>query len=193
MKISVSRQLSKYSILLILSGFLFLPVCNLIAQDSTNSEQSIIIKDSTENQKEKTFTKSPFGAIWRSFAIPGWGQIYVENYWKAPIFFVGAGACIYLIAWNNNRYSSYQKQYDALKSTTPNDKIALDLLSRQKEFYRDNRDKSYFFLGITYILAAVDAYVGAYLFDFEVNDNVNLHIAPYYNTYAGISLSFKIK
>ena len=39
-----------------------------------------------------TLTKSPTGASLRSLAVPGWGQIYVEQYIKAPLFFGAAVA-----------------------------------------------------------------------------------------------------
>ena len=39
-----------------------------------------------------------------------------------------------------------------------------------REYYRDNRDMSAFYLLGVYILAAVDAYVVAHLFDFDVSE-----------------------
>jgi len=167
---------------------------NVTPLDTNDKEQeSVVIQKDAGPTKEETLTKSPWTALWRSFLLPGLGQIYVESYWKAPIFMVATGTCIYFIVWNNSQYQQYQQEYDDLKASDPGNTSDLDKLSSQKEFYRDNRDKSYFFLGITYIVAAVDAYVGAYLFDFEIDDDLSLRLAPYYSNHPGIYASFKFK
>ena len=49
----------------------------------------------------------------------------------------------------------------------------------RREFYRDNRDMSAFYLLGVYVLATVDAYVGAHLFDFDVSDDaISYRIMP---------------
>ena len=172
----------------------FLSAQTLIPVDSVDEEtESIVINEAEKIDKEDNLTKSPWGALWRSFVLPGWGQIYVENYWKAPIFIAATGTCIYFIISNNAKYLQYQKEYDDLLQNDPSNTSDLEILNSQKEFYRDNRDKSYFFLGITYIVAAIDAYVGAYLFDFEINDDLSLRLSPYYFNHPGINAAFRIK
>jgi len=47
-----------------------------------------------------------------------------------------------------------------------------------REVYRDNRDLSGLVFLVTYALAAVDAYVGAHLYDFDVDEDVSLGIGP---------------
>jgi len=188
----------------IMSFFLFTLITtgqNITQTDTLNSKDKravMIHSDSSKvsqgNIKEEVeLTKSPMGALWRSFILPGWGQIYVENYWKAPIFIAGLGASVYFIVWNNNKFNYYQSQYDELKQNEPENTLALDKLMSQKEYYRDNRDKSYFLLGVTYILAAIDAYVGANLFDFNVNDNLNMRLMPFYDNHFGMNFSFHLK
>ena len=189
----------KIGLFFILPIFIFIICFDFSYSQNINPTTDTLKTSQTQTQekdtllREKPLTKSPMGAVWRSIALPGWGQIYVDNYWKAPIFLLGGGACVYLIVWNNNRYQKYQTEYNSFKLNYPNDKSGLDLLNRQKEYYRDNRDKSYFFLGITYVLAAIDAYVGAYLFDFEVDENIGVRISPYYRDNAGLTFSLKLK
>jgi hypothetical protein len=161
--------------------------------DSTNQQNTTLEQKDTSVTKTSTLTKSPVGALWRSFVFPGWGQIYVENYWKAPIFIAGLGASVYFIIWNNQKYKFYQQEYDDLLGSDPDNTYELERLKSQKEYYRDNRDKSYFFLGATYILAAIDAYVGAHLFDFNVDDNLSIRLMPYYSNQFGLNCSFNIK
>ena len=155
--------------------------------------------DSTQTIKENKYvmTKSPTGALWRSFVVPGWGQVYVESYWKAPIFFLGAGTLAYFSIWNNSRYQKDQSLYDQTKQNDPTNTIKLDSLNRYKEYYRNNRDQCIFYIGLTYILAAVDAYVGAHLYDFDVGDKLSMRLEPYidsrvYNAY-GLSMTIKLK
>lgn len=134
--------------------------------------------------------KSPWGATWRSLVFPGWGQIYVENYWKAPIFIAGAGTLIYFIIHNNSQYNKYQSMYDQIKSQNGSS-LDLDYANRYKEYYRDYRDQSIFYLAGVYILSAVDAYVGAHLFDFDVSDKLSMQLLPNINN--GLSLNFSYR
>ena len=46
-----------------------------------------------------------------------------------------------------------------------------DFRRREREFYRDNRDVNIaYFIGVQ-ILSMIDAYVGAHLFDFDVDNS----------------------
>jgi len=177
--------------------FFFLCLCNanelcFAQNESINTNDSIKVQDSSFKQlqdiivkqpiKEKNFemTKSPLGAIWRSIVLPGWGQIYVENYWKAPLFFSAFGACIYLTLDNHFKFIDASDIYDRTKEKNPNDPM-LPILKNRREFYRDNRDQSAFFLVGVYIIAAIDAYVGAHLYDFDISDDFSLKIVPLIN------------
>ena len=63
-----------------------------------------------------------------------------------------------------------------------------------KDYYRRNREISYLFLTLTYILNIVDASVDAHLFNYEINDDISLEIFPSNNSYMnsnGLILSFK--
>ncbi len=157
------------------------------------------INEITADQKmpdsKYEMTKSPTGALWRSFVLPGWGQLYVESYWKAPVFFLGAGTLAYFSFWNNSKYQNDQLLYDNTKLNDPTNKSKIDSLDRYKEYYRNNRDQCIFYIGLTYILAAVDAYVGAHLYDFDVSEKLSMRIEPYYNNsrYNAYGLSFNLR
>ena len=106
--------------------------------------------------------KSPWGAVLRSAVIPGWGQIYNHSYIKAPIVWGIAAWLIYNWNINNKDY----KNYDILYQQT------LDSGYKQlRDFYHDQRDLFTIYMGLTYFLNLVDAYVDAELFDFNVNEN----------------------
>ena len=156
------------------------------------SSVSILANDSTKAESQKfEMKKSPTGAILRSLALPGWGQYYVESYWKVPLFLGAAGTCAYFIIDNNNSFNDKQKQIDKAVLNNPNDPN-LQLYKLQRETYRDNRDQAAFFLAGVYILSAVDAYVGAHLFDFDVSDNISMNLLPSKFSIVNLKLSIKI-
>ena len=125
-----------------------------------------------------TMTKDPVLALALS-ALPGLGQIYVESYWKAPIFLVGFGAAVGFIAYNSVELAKVEtilSEPDSVRSP-----FAQSALLRQREIFRDLRDLSIVAAVGVIGLAAVDAYVGAHLFDFDVSDDVraSLRVEPF--------------
>jgi len=106
--------------------------------------------------------KSPWGAVLRSALIPGFGQIYNESYWKAPIIWGLAGWFIYNWKDLNNLYKDNQELYKLNNQS---------IYRIRRDFYRDQRDKFAIYLGLVYFLNLVDAYVDAHLFDFSIDSN----------------------
>jgi TM2 domain-containing membrane protein YozV len=109
-------------------------------------------------------TKSPWGAVLRSAIFPGLGQFYNESYWKIPIVWGALGYLGYLWNDSNNNYKKYRDLFSA-----NNNQIYLNL----REHYKDQRDLNAVFIGLTYFLNLVDAYVDAHLFDFDVSEDFN--------------------
>jgi hypothetical protein len=122
-----------------------------------------------------TMTKSPTMAILYSI-IPGGGQIYNRQYWKAPLFFGAAVFFAWRVIYYHNLFLDTAAVIDALPSTVSSTDPQRLRLRAQREFYRDNRDlNAAYFLGVE-ILNMIDAYVGAHLFDFDVSDEVSSRI-----------------
>ena len=122
--------------------------------------------DTLNNDTVFVMQKSAWGAVLRSAVLPGLGQIYNGSYWKAPIVWGISAWLVYNWVQNNNYYITYKNLF--LKSPTSN---TLDPNYRLRNFYRDQRDLFTIYMGITYLLQLVDAYVDAHLFDFTVKDN----------------------
>ncbi len=121
--------------------------------------------------------KSPFGAVLRSLLLPGWGQLYVEAYWKAPIFAVGNAVGAYLTVLNQRRYIHYQRQLEqALAQGEPAQTIAL--LRAYRTMFVERRDMALAVWIAAYVLAAIDAYVEAHLAAFEVGERLSLLPSP---------------
>ena len=121
--------------------------------------------------------KSPSTAVVYSFVLPGLGQVYTESYWKVPIFTGAAVASAYFIVANQSSFSTASQEYDAAVAQGQNATATATLL-RKREFYRNNRDVAGLALLLTYTLAAIDAYVGANLYDFNVTSDLSLQLAP---------------
>lgn len=124
--------------------------------------------EEVSNDSSFVMQKSPMGAFWRSAVLPGWGQFYNESYLKIPIIW-GVSAWL-LYSWNvqNDKYYYYRDLYN--KSLETDDGLT-DAYKNARDFYRDDRDLFAIYLGLTYFLNLIDAYVDAHLFDFDVQMN----------------------
>ena len=138
--------------------------------------------------------KSPKKAAIYSAVIPGAGQIYTKKYWKVPIIYGGLVTSAYFINDNNNQYNEY-RDAALLSYETGEDQLGYTYseLITLKDYYKRNREISYFsFVGV-YILNIIDASVNAHLFNFDVSDDISLNIRPYstlINTGVLFSLNF---
>lgn len=122
------------------------------------------------------FTKSPTKAITYSLIFPGLGQLYNDAYWKVPLFAGGAIATAWLFFQNNASFNTSSDLYDAALASGTSSDAGKHL--RDREFYRDNRDLAGVFFLLTYGLAAMDAYVGAHLYDFDVSEDISMTVGP---------------
>jgi hypothetical protein len=112
--------------------------------------------------------KDPWLAIGLSAVLPGAGQVYNEQIWKAPIIFAAFGGCIYGALLQNHRMQYTQDSID--NQIARGDLEAASKYTSVRDFYRDDRDKFYIYAGLVYIANLLDAYISAHLFDFDVSD-----------------------
>lgn len=140
-----------------------------------------------QTDSTKALTKSPTTAVLYSLALPGLGQVYTESYWKVPLF---TGTCA-IAAWqffrNNADFQATSQQYDAAVAAGEATAVTNQLFAR-REAYRDRRDMSGVIFLVAYGLAAVDAYVGAHLYDFDVSENLSLGIGPTQSHLMGVAM-----
>ena len=114
--------------------------------------------------------KKPWLAVGLSAAVPGLGQLYNENYWKAPVIWGLGGYYIYEWISLNNKYKDFRNQYN--ESITPLEPLGNEKLQNVRNFYHDERDKFAWYMGALYFLNLVDAYVSANLYDFDVSPDL---------------------
>ena len=139
---------------------------------------------------------SPKRALWLALVLPGAGQVYNRKYWKLPIFYGGFVGCIYAMTWNNQMYHDYAQAYIDIMDNDPatqsynsflhlgttitpaNEERYKSIFKQRKDRYRRWRDLSVFTTIAVYALSVIDAYVDASLSDFDISDDLSLHIAP---------------
>lgn len=125
-------------------------------------QDTLEVTDTSNEVQPFEMQKSPWGAVARSAIFPGWGQIYNESYWKAPVVWGIMGWFVYNWIDNNNKYLDYKNLY-----LQTNNGLAGDY----RDFYRDQRDEFAIYIVLTYFLNLVDSYVDAHLFDFSVDED----------------------
>ncbi len=129
---------------------------------------------------------SPNKAAIYSAVLPGLGQAYNKKYWKIPVVYAGFGTMAYFINSNAVEYNKFRNAYDYKTSTDPDPSKYNDYVNKYPEasllqgrdYYRRNRDLSYIFTGVWYLLNVVDAAVDAYLFDYDISEDLTLRVRP---------------
>lgn len=142
------------------------------------------------------FKPTPRKAVIYSAIFPGLGQIYNRKYWKLPILYGGFVGFTYAITWNNGYYRDYLGGYQDIMDSNPetnrwqnllpfgmdpesvDQKWFTDVLQQRKDYYRYYRDLSIIGTFALYLLAIVDSYVDAQLFDFDMSPDLSMRIEP---------------
>ena len=180
------------------------PKSKAITMDSVRQDTSSII----------VLRHSPTKAALLSAVFPGLGQIYNKKYWKLPIVYAGIGISTYFFIYNQRNYKLYyeglvnysnsRKPYAVLDLPLVNQPYIMntgridEALNFYTDMFRRNRDWSFIFLAGTYVLGIVDAAVDAYLFDYDISDDLSVRLEPVMtNTIAsgntfGLKLSFNL-
>lgn len=129
---------------------------------------------------------SPVKATWMSAALPGLGQYYNGKYWKIPIIYAGFSTLAYFVIQNRYEYNRFKEAFaisaelpEGQESTNPlvQNYSSSQLLS-QRDYYQSNLEMSYIMTGIFYILQIVDATVDAHLYDYDIDEDLSIHLSP---------------
>ncbi len=124
--------------------------CEILAQDNPIVET----KNDTVNQISHPLP-SPKGAMIRSILLPGWGQWYNDKKIKAGIVFLAEtgiiGSAVY---WGKKANNETDTLY--------------------RDFYIDNRNLAFWYLGGFILLSMADAFVDAPLSGFDVSPELGM-------------------
>ena len=155
--------------------------------------------DTIKVEMETFESHSPKKASVLSAILPGAGQFYNKKYWKIPLVYGAIGTGIYFIGENTKLFRQYKKAY---KYRIDGDSTTVDMrfpdasdagIKANMEFYRRWRDIAYIGTAAAYILNILDASVDVHLKEFDVSEDLTLHIEPRFSTdpqrpSAGLSL-----
>jgi hypothetical protein len=135
-----------------------------------------------KNDSDTIRHHSPRKAMIMSAIIPGLGQVYNNKVWKLPLLYGGAGAAIYYLNYNQLRfdevrsirkreitepyYQVYERRIDARQ------------LERAQNYFGRYRDISMFSLIGVYVLNILDANVDAYMFEYDISDDLSMELRP---------------
>lgn len=141
------------------------------------------------------FTRYPNSSVALICSIvPGGGQLYNQRYWKIPIVLSAMTAGVYAVTWNQRLYHEYHTAYADLLSEHPLDHTSWQAfippgadpskyvsdgnlrsrLERGSKQYKESRDLSIVLTVALYLLSALDAYVDAELYYFNVSPQLTI-------------------
>ena len=122
----------------------------------------------------------PGKATLYSILLPGLGQAYNGEYWKIPIYWGGLVASFHYYNLNNTNYLRYKRIYNEATDpeSTTKPPISADAALYYRDVFRRWRDYSIVAILGVYLLQIIDANVFAYMQDFDVSDDLSMHIAP---------------
>jgi len=157
--------------------------------DSSHQELKMIVekKDTTVllpvDSLNETSTKvfNPQKTWWYSAILPGLGQAFNRKYWKIPIIYSVFAGTLFMIGDNNFKYKIYRDAYIVFPTEGPpawSPTITEDQLKDRKDFYKRNRDFNIIITALVYLMNILDAKVDADLMDFDISDDLSLHVAP---------------
>lgn len=184
--VSLTRSIS----IALLAGVLF--TVDGVSQSFSSAQnfvpQNYSIEQAFNEDSVRTKFPDPKKVLRQSLIIPGWGQITNKQIWKVPIIYGLMGGLTYYSIDLNSRYKDYRAAYYNLNPDTPDDNrfgptpgyIApdanLESIREVRDDLRNRRDLVFVFIGLSYALNAVDAYVFAHLRSFDVSDDLSMRI-----------------
>ncbi len=179
--------------LLVLMAGMMGPTCVRAQPDSVRAE---ILK-------EKGFppNHSPKGALWRTAAVPGWGQYYNRQYYKIPFVYAGLAGLAFRIyrsqqqyllfdrahlfglgrerEGEGNPYEQYESQFNKVREEVfLGGTVRLSEVRNQRDQFQRRRNLAILGAGLFYALTLLDAYVSAHLLTFDVDEELAVRVRP---------------
>ncbi len=111
-------------------------------------------------------------AVIRSSLLPGWGQLYNGQKFKAALVVAGELGLAAAAVVQNQR---------AVRATS----------AYERDFYRDDRSRFIWYAAALWLINIMDAYVDAQLYDFDVGGDLSLEPVSRPDMIAGLRLGFR--
>lgn len=132
-------------------------------------------------------TKSPMKAVIRSGLVPGWGQLYNEQYLKSGLVFVIEGLLIGAVVVEHRRADDALQESKNISKSDAQREAAWLRYSRRI----DKRNTYLWYWAGAKFLSMVDAYVDAHLYRFEEGPfAVHIEVRPEAGGGVGVAMSY---
>jgi len=164
----------------------------IVTTDSLGLPESIMLT-------RELSTVDPQKATMLSAIVPGLGQIYNRQVWKAPLYYGTFVALGHMIYTNNRLYNIFRQSLFAEIDDNPATvnrfpRFNESSLRRNTDSFRRNRDYMVIIAGAVYLLNIADAHIGAHLREFDINDELTINYNPTMDTvngrpYAGVGVT----
>ena len=149
-------------------------------------------------RQESQFNPDPIRAAMFSAVLPGMGQIYNRKYWKVPIVYAGFAGLTWYTMFAHEQFVRYRRALDFRMDGNPatidefadDFRYTQDVLTRFRDYYRRQRDRTVVWTALFYAITIIDATVDAHLFEFDVSDDLGIQVGPSFQG-ADYSLSGK--
>lgn len=147
---------------------------NVAEDEAAKAEASILLPLEGEGYYDSTALaelalararRSPAGALWRSFAVPGWGQFYNGKPWKGGVLIAAEAGTLALAV--NNYLTSRRYLREANRAPTKAERSAK--LEQREAYIIETEFWGWLFVGVL-SYSMMDAYVDAHLADWDVSD-----------------------
>ena len=135
--------------------------------------------DGATYYKKGTFPNAGRATIY-SILLPGLGQAYNGEFWKIPIYWGTLAGATHFLITNNINYKRYKRIHN--EATRPDATYTGPISAETAVYYRDvfrrYRDYSIVALVGFYLLQVIDANVFSYMLDFDMSNDLSLHLEP---------------
>jgi hypothetical protein len=155
--------------------------CHSQETDTISAQQSDTLIAQETSADTLTEEHSPAKAALLAAALPGLGQIYNNKIWKVPLVYIGAGIIYYAYDFNSRHYDEYKTAYSRFINGQIDEYNGITTeegLKRAKDYYRRYRDLNILLFAGMYLLQIIDATVDAYLFNFDVSEDITMNLSP---------------
>lgn len=167
--------------------------------DSAGAPTPRVVMADTLPAKVLPFQPNPKKSGMYSALLPGMGQIYNRQYWKAPVIYAGLAVAGYFFVDNLNNYRDYRKAYiGRTNNPYPTDKYvgiySTDQLQQLQNDYNRFLDLTVLFTTLGYALQVIDAITSAHLKNFDISRDISMRVAPVANPQGlglGLVMNFK--
>ena len=156
--------------------------------------------DGAVNYERGKYPNPPKSTVY-SILLPGLGQIYNGEFWKVPLYLGLMAGSVQFYIDNNIQYKRWKWIHNM--ATTDEEGVERPPQSGEtakyyRDAYRRFRDYSALAVALVYLVQVIDANVFAFMQDFEVSDDISMHLEPslvpvQYASTPAVGMSFGIR